>query len=85
MIVKVGSLVFTKTNRRISGQVVPGTESMFLGVLIRQRELPKLDTNFRPTDTTYTLWEVYIGNHSWFSDSLFGAQLKVVELFRSEA
>jgi len=75
-----GKLIFTSTKESISGKVVEGSESIFLGYTIRQRVLPKLDDNFQPTRETYKLWEAQWGNQSWFADTLFGIQMRIIEL-----
>jgi len=75
-----GKLIFTSTKESISGKVVDGSEGNFLGYTIRQRVLPKLDGNFQPTKETYKLWEAQWGNQSWFADTLFGIQMRVIEL-----
>ena len=75
-----GKLIFTSTKESISGKVVEGTESIFLGYTIRQRILPKLDGNFKPTKETYRLWEARWDDQSWFADTLYGIQMRILEL-----
>ena len=75
-----GRFTFTSTKERILGEVVKGSESTFLGYTIRQRILPKLDSKFRPTKKSYKRWEVQWGDHSWFEDTLYGVQMRVLEL-----
>jgi len=75
-----GELIFTSTKESIFGKVVGGTESTFLGYTIRQRLQPKLDSNFQPTRETYKVWEARWGNQSWFADTLYGIQMRVLEL-----
>jgi len=75
-----GELIFTSAKESILGKVVEGSESTFLGYTIRQRIQPKLDSNFQPTRETYKVWEAMWGSQSWFADTLFGIQMRVIEL-----
>lgn len=75
-----GKLIFTETKESISGKVVDGSESTFLGYQIRQRILPRLDDDFQPTGETYRLWEACWGDQSWFAPTLFDIQLRILEL-----
>ncbi len=75
-----GKLIFTSTRKSILGKVVEGSESVFLGYTIRQRILPELDSKLRPTKKTHKVWEIQWGNQSWFEDTLFATQMRVLEL-----
>ncbi len=72
--------ILTSTREKLLGRVIGGTESTFLGYSIRQRIVPKLDRYFQPTKETYRIWEVRWGSDSWFADTLYGVQLRVLEL-----
>jgi len=74
------SPIFISTKESILGKVIEGTESTFLGYSIRQRLLPRLDSRFQPTKETYTRWEAQWGDQSWFTDTLYGIQMRVLEL-----
>ena len=75
-----GKLIFISTKEKILGQVVGGTESTFLGYKLQQRILPRLDSKLRPTKETYQMWEAQWGNQSWFADTLYGIQMRILEL-----
>ena len=75
-----GSPIFISTKESVLGKVIEGTESTFLGYSIRQRLLPRLDSRLQPTKETYTLWEAQWGVQSWFADTLYGIQMRVLEL-----
>ena len=75
-----GKLIFTSTRESILGKVVEGTESNFLGYTIRQRLLPRLDKHLQPTKGTYKMWEAQWCDQSWFADTLYGIQMRILEL-----
>lgn len=77
-----GKMIFTQTREPIMGYVVEGSETEFLGLTIRKRSLPILGKDFQPTKERYERWEVVQGNRSWFFDSLYEAEQKVLELWR---
>lgn len=75
-----GKPIFISTKESILGKVVEGSESTFLGYTIRQRILPRLDKHFQPTKETYKLWEACWEDQSWFARTLYGIQMRVLEL-----
>ena len=72
--------IFISTKESILGKIIEGTESTFLGYSLRQRLLPRLDSKLQPTKETYTRWEAQWGHQSWFADTLYGIQMRVLEL-----
>lgn len=75
-----GKLIFTSFQESLLGKVIEGTESTFLGYKIQQRVLPILDSKFKLTKHTYKLWEAQWDDQSWFAGTLYGIQMRVIEL-----
>jgi len=75
-----GELFFTETKESISGYILPKSEVKCESPYsLRKRSLPILDNNFQPTNKRYELWEVVLGNASFFFKSLVEAEIAILE------